>query len=60
MNREKSKRVYERLEKVLLEENGTYEETKNAVDKLREVYLNRKAGNFLNNTTIQKIASADH
>lgn len=60
VNREKSKRVYERLEKVLLEENGTYEETKNAVDKLREIYLNRKAGNFLNNTTIQKIASDDH
>lgn len=60
MDKEKSKRVYERLEKALLEENSTYEEAKNAMDKLRDVYFNRKTGNFLNKTTIQKIASADH
>lgn len=58
MDREKSQRIYNRLERALIEEACTYEEAKNAVDKLREIYFNRKAGNLLKNTTIQQIASA--
>ena len=60
MDKEKSNRIYKRLEKALTEEVCTYEEAKKAVDKLREIYFNRKAGNLLKNTTIQKIASVDH
>ena len=57
MDKEKVKRIYERLENALTEENCTYEEAKTAVDKLREDYFNRKAGNLLKKTTIQEIAS---
>lgn len=60
MDKEKSNRIYKRLEKALIEENCTYEEAKKAVDKLREVYFNKKVGNLLNNTSIQKIASVKH
>ena len=60
MDKEKSERIYKRLEKALTEEVCTYEEAKKAVDKLREIYFNRKAGNLLKNTTIQKIANVDH
>ena len=59
MNTEKVGRIYERLEKAMTEETCTYEEAKNAVDRLREIYFNRKTGNFLKSTTIQKIASID-
>ena len=57
MDKEKVKRIYERLENALTEENCTYEEAKTAVDKVREDYFNRKAGNLLKKTTIQEIAS---
>ncbi|RKI22041.1 hypothetical protein D7V82_20760 [bacterium 1xD8-6] len=59
MDRERYKRVYGRLEKVLLEENCTYEEAKAAVDRLQEYYFNRKAGNFLKKRPFQEIADAD-
>ena len=60
MDKEKSDRIYKRLEKALTEEICTYEEAKRAVDKLREDYFNKKAGNLLKNITIQKIAGFDH
>lgn len=53
---DRSKRVYKRLEEAMTEEDCTYEEAKAAVDKLRDVYFNRKAGNLLKNTLIQEIA----
>lgn len=59
MDNERSKRIYERLEKALTEESCTFEEAKAAVDKLREMYFNRKAGNLLNKVTIQEIASTE-
>ncbi len=57
MDKEKVRRTYERLEKAITEETCTYEEAKEAVDKLREIYFNRKAGNFLKKVDIQEIAS---
>lgn len=54
--KERVNRVYERLEKALCEEDCSYEEAKIAVDKLREIYFNRKAGNFINKRSIQEIA----
>lgn len=59
MEKEKVKRLYDRLEKALLEESCTYEEAMAAVDELREIYFNRKAGNLIKKTTIQEIASVD-
>lgn len=59
MEKDKTKRIYERLEKALTEEICTYEEAKAAVDKLRENFFNRKAGNFLKGKTIQEIAGID-
>lgn len=59
MEREKINRIYERLEKAILEEDCTYEEAKTAVDKLQEMYFHRKAGSLLKNVSIQKIASTD-
>lgn len=56
MDKDRSKRVYKRLEAALTEENCTCEEARAAVDKIREVYFNRKAGNLLKNTLIQEIA----
>ena len=44
-------------QKDITEETCTYEEAKEAVDKLREIYFNRKAGNFLKKVDIQEIAS---
>ena len=55
-DKDRSKRVYKRLEEAMTEEYCTYEEAKAAVDKLRDVYFNRKAGNLLKNTLIQEIA----
>lgn len=59
MDKEKTKRLYNRLEIVLLQENCTYEEAVAAVDKLREIYFNKKAGNLIKKTTIREIASVD-
>ena len=56
MDKDRSTRVYKRLEAALTEENCTCEEARAAVDKLREVYFNRKAGNLLKNTSLQEIA----
>lgn len=56
MDKARANRIYDRLEKAVLEEKCTYEEAKEAVDRLREIYFNRKAGNFLKNTDIQEIA----
>ena len=58
MRKEKVKKIYEGLEKTLLQEECTYEEAKLAVDKLRETYFNKKAGNYLKNVSLQEIASA--
>lgn len=57
MEKEKIDRIYKRLEKAILEENCTYEEARAAVDKLKEIYFSRKAGNLLKNVSIQEIAS---
>jgi hypothetical protein len=54
---DREKRLYKKLEKVMLEENCTLKETKNAVDRLREVYFNRKAGSLINSTRMSEIAS---
>lgn len=51
--------IYQRLEHALTEEPCTYEDAKAAVDKLREVYFNRNASNFLKKKTIQEIAGID-
>lgn len=59
MDREKTEKLYNRLEKALLEENCTYEEATAAVDKLREIYFNRKAGNLIKKATMKEIASVD-
>lgn len=59
MEKEKVKRVYDRLEKALLEEDCTYEEAKKAVNKLREIYFNRKAGNLIKKIKMREIASVD-
>ena len=56
MKKKRVDRIYKRLEKALCEEICSYEEAKMAVDKLREIYFNRKAGNFVNKQTIQEIA----
>ncbi|MCM1387839.1 MAG: hypothetical protein NC231_10955 [Bacillus sp. (in: Bacteria)] len=52
----KVNRIYRRLEKALCKEVCTYEEAKLAVDKLKEIYFNRKVSNFLCKQTIQEIA----
>ena len=52
-------KVYERLEKAMLDDDCTYEEAKRAVDRLREHYFNRKASNFLKERSIKEIAGAD-
>lgn len=57
MNLGKVRKIYENLEKALLQEECTYEEAKMAVDKLRETYLNKKAGNYLKAVSLQEIAS---
>ena len=54
MSSEKSRELYTQLEAVLLKETYTLEEAKEAVDKLREVYFHRKAGEFLNVTPQKK------
>lgn len=56
LRREKVMAIYKNLEKALLQEECTYEEAKMAVDKLRETYLNKKAGNYLKAASLQEIA----
>lgn len=58
MDKERSQRVYERLEKAITAESCTLEEAENAVGRLRETYFRRKPYNIMKNISMQEIAES--
>ena len=59
MDNEKVKRICGYLEEALLKETCTFEEAKQAVDRLRSIYFERKAGKLLKRITVQELASVE-
>lgn len=59
MDKEKTDRIYERLEKALLEEDCSCKEARCAVERLREKYFYRGVNKLLEETSIQKLANVD-